>query len=70
MPPKANFTPKQIERMKEMKSEGFTARDIARRFGVHHSTVTAYLRGERNHLEEKKPASDVTLECAGDTPKS
>lgn len=47
MTQKANFTAKQIERMKEMKANGFTAKDIARAFNVHASTITAYLRGER-----------------------
>jgi transcriptional regulator with XRE-family HTH domain len=47
MTQKANFTAKQLERMKDMRANGFTDRDIARVFGVHSSTIGAYLRGER-----------------------
>lgn len=47
MTQKANFTAKQVERMKEMRSNGFTDREIAAAFGVHASTIGAYLRGLR-----------------------
>lgn len=44
---KAGFSPKQIERMRHLKAEGFSNADISKVFNVHHSTVGAYLRGER-----------------------
>jgi DNA-binding CsgD family transcriptional regulator len=47
MQKKANLTIKQLERIKDMKSNDMPTKEIARMFGVSPSTVTAYLRGER-----------------------
>lgn len=46
---KAKFTAKQLEleRMRDRKAAGASLKENAKAFGVHISTVSAYLRGER-----------------------
>jgi uncharacterized protein YjcR len=49
---KPHFTAKQVERMRDMYANGLKAKDIASAYGVHASTVGAYLRGDRKPVEK------------------
>lgn len=44
---KLKFDSKQVQRMRDMKSEGLRNHEIARMLGVATTTVTAYLSGRR-----------------------
>lgn len=41
------FSDKQVERMRDMKKEGFRNHDIARVLNVSTGTISSYLRGKR-----------------------
>lgn len=44
---KIAFTAKQVERIRDMKAEGWRQYQIARIMGVSEGTISAYLRGLR-----------------------
>ncbi len=43
-----SFTPKQVQRLKDMKAEGVSLREISRIFGgVSTNTISDYIKGKR-----------------------
>ena len=44
---KPRFTAKQVERMRDMKADGLSIREIANVMNIGTTSVSAYLRGER-----------------------